>query len=102
MTATHQMATDDKSTAAKLTCPQCGSRLEILETTSGGRSVGVSVLGMSVELSAKALERFQGPDDGPEIICPACSHPIDPSAPYRRLPPLPLSPNGRRGRPDRS
>ena len=31
----------------------------------------------------KALERFMAPDSGPDLICPACNHKIDPAAPYR-------------------
>jgi DNA-directed RNA polymerase subunit RPC12/RpoP len=64
---------------AKLTCPQCRSRLTILETHSGGRIVSVAVLGLSVERSAKAFESFMAPGGGPDIQCPACESWIDPS-----------------------
>ena len=65
----------------RVTCPRCRSRLEIFETPSGGRTVSVAGLGATVE--PKALERFMAPDQGPDIICPACNLQIDPAAPYR-------------------
>jgi DNA-directed RNA polymerase subunit RPC12/RpoP len=72
---------DDRNASGRVTCPRCRSRLEIFETPSGGRTVSVSGLGTSVE--PKALERFMAPDEGPEVICPACSLRLDPAAPYR-------------------
>jgi hypothetical protein len=65
----------------KVRCPNCQSRLDVLETPSGGRIVSVAYLGPSVEMNAHALERFVGPDGGRELQCPACSKPFDPSAP---------------------
>jgi hypothetical protein len=73
---------------AKLQCPRCHTRLEVFETTSGGRTVSVTTLGATVERSALALETFQAPDDGPRINCPACSQVFDPSSFYRAIPPL--------------
>lgn len=70
---------DTSLPAAKLTCPQCRSRLTILETNSGGRIISVVILGLSVERSAKALESFVAPGTGPDIQCPACESWIDPS-----------------------
>lgn len=64
---------------AKLTCPQCRSRLTILETSSGGRIVSVAILGASVEQTAKAFESFMPPGSRPDIRCPACESWIDPS-----------------------
>ena len=66
---------------AKVRCPQCESRLDILETPSGGRIVSVSLLGPAVDSTAQAVEAFQGPDDRPEIVCPACMMKFDPSEP---------------------
>jgi hypothetical protein len=62
----------------------------VFETPSGGRTVSVVVLSDRVE--SRALERFMAPDQGPEIICPACNNRIDPAAPYRALPPQGPSP----------
>jgi len=73
----------DDFTVSKLACPRCRSRLDVIETSSGGRTVSVTGLGASVEQHALALQRFQGPGAGPDIICPACEYRIDPSAPYR-------------------
>jgi len=73
---------------AKLTCPKCRSRLDIIETPSGGRTVSVSLLGDAVEHNAAALELFQPPDAGPRIVCPACRMSFDPSEPHRSIPPL--------------
>jgi hypothetical protein len=72
----------------KLQCPRCNSRLDVIETPSGGRAVSVSLLGPSVENDAVALELFQAPDAGPRITCPACSMSFDPSEPHRSIPPL--------------
>ena len=65
----------------RVTCPKCRSRLEIFETPSGGRTV--SVLGLGTTIEPKALEHFMGPDEGPDIICPACDLQLDPASPYR-------------------
>jgi hypothetical protein len=73
---------------AKVQCPRCHTRLDVFETTSGGRTVSVTILGASVEHGAAALETFQSPDEGPRITCPACSQAFDPSGPYRPIPPL--------------
>jgi DNA-directed RNA polymerase subunit RPC12/RpoP len=73
----------DLGVEARLTCPTCQSRIAIIETASGGKTVSIVGLGASVETSAKALERFIAPDGGADIICPACDHHIDPSAQYR-------------------
>jgi uncharacterized protein YbaR (Trm112 family) len=67
--------------SGRVTCPRCRSRLEIFETPSGGRTVSVAGIGSSLE--PKALERFLGPDEGPDIICPACNLQLDPASPYR-------------------
>jgi hypothetical protein len=72
----------------KLQCPRCRSRLDLIETPSGGRTVSVSLLGLSVEDDAVALELFQPPDAGPKITCPACTMSFDPSEPHRSIPPL--------------
>jgi len=72
---------------AKVQCPHCQSRLDVMETSSGARTISVVVLGPSVEHSAVALEMFEPPDSGPSITCPACSHAFDPSGP-RPIPPL--------------
>jgi DNA-directed RNA polymerase subunit RPC12/RpoP len=66
---------------AKVRCPNCQSRLDVLETPSGGRIVSVAYLGASVEMNAHALERFVPPDGGREVQCPACSKYFDPSGP---------------------
>ena len=71
--------------AGRLTCPKCRSRLEVFETSSGGRTVSVLAFGLAVETHAKALERFIPPDVGPDITCPACDVRIDPAAPLTRL-----------------
>jgi predicted nucleic acid-binding Zn ribbon protein len=72
---------------AKLRCRKCHSRLDVMETASGARTISVTFLGPSVEQSAQALEVFQGPDAGPELLCPACGATIDPSEPYARFRP---------------
>ena len=51
------------------------SRLEVLETSSGGRTVAVAFLRVTVETTAAALEVFIPPDGGAEIRCPACNCP---------------------------
>lgn len=71
---------------AKLVCPKCRSRLEVLETVSGGRTVSVMGLGDAVSSAAKALELFIAPDAGPDIRCPACEHRFSPASPYRGVP----------------
>jgi len=73
---------------AKVQCPRCRTRLDVIETQSGGRTIAVGILGPSVEHSAEALETFQGADAGPQIVCPACRYRFDPSGPYRAIPPL--------------
>jgi DNA-directed RNA polymerase subunit RPC12/RpoP len=77
------MSSDDDFVVSKLSCPRCRSRLDVLERASGGRTVSVTGLGAAVEHHALALERFQGPGAGPEIVCPACEYHIDPAAPFR-------------------
>jgi hypothetical protein len=54
---------------ARVRCPECGSRLEVIETPSGARSVSVVVLGSAVESTAHALERFMSHDAGPLLVC---------------------------------
>jgi len=66
---------------AKLRCQHCGSRLDVFDTPSGGRTISVTGLGASVEHSAKALERFQITTD--KLLCPACLCEVDVGAPYR-------------------
>jgi DNA-directed RNA polymerase subunit RPC12/RpoP len=82
------MESDAGQPIAKVQCPRCGTRLDVLETQSGGRIIAVGILGPSVEHSAAALETFQRADAGPHIVCPACRHQFDPSGPYRAIPPL--------------
>ena len=72
--------------AIRLICPKCRSRLEVLETASGGRTVDVIGLGDSVSHNARALQIFLLPDDGPDVRCPACDERFDPSSPYRAAP----------------
>jgi hypothetical protein len=55
-----------------VTCRRCGSRLEVFETQSGAKTISVVGLGQAVESSAKTLQRFQPPEAGPQIHCPAC------------------------------
>ena len=76
-----RQASTGQNASGRVTCPRCRSRLEIFETPSGGRTVSVFGLGTSME--PKALERFMAPDEGPDVICPACSLRLDPAAPYR-------------------
>jgi uncharacterized protein YbaR (Trm112 family) len=72
---------------AKVRCPRCHSRLDVIETPSGARSVSVTSLGPTVESTAAALERFMPADAGPQIMCPACVLAFDPSGPPT-IPPL--------------
>src|SRR5688572_15655880 len=69
------------SDPVKVRCPHCQSRLDVLETPSGGRTISVGFLGASVEANAQALELFLSPIAGPEVTCPACTRTFDPSAP---------------------
>ena len=71
----------DGAPTARLRCQHCGSRLDVFDTPSGGRTVSVAGLGVSVEHSAKALERFQATTD--KLLCPACLTEVDVGAPYR-------------------
>jgi DNA-directed RNA polymerase subunit RPC12/RpoP len=73
---------------AKVQCPRCHTRLDVLETQSGGRIVAVTLLGPTVEDTAEGLETFQPADARPQIVCPACRHRFDPSGPYRAIPSL--------------
>ena len=82
MTTRKQQPVRAPAPAGRLTCPKCRSRLEVFETPSGAKTVSVLVLGALVESRAKALERFIGPESGPDIVCPACDLRIDPAAPY--------------------
>lgn len=69
--------------SVRLICPKCRSRLEVLETASGGRTVSAMGLGDAVSAQPRALEVFLGPDAGPDIRCPACDQTFDPASPYR-------------------
>ena len=73
---------------AKVRCPSCQSRLDVIETPSGARAVSVSFLGASVESTAHALEVFYPPNSGPMVCCPACDYTFDPSEPVHTIPPL--------------
>ena len=53
---------------AKLRCPKCDSWLDVRETTSGARIIGVAVLGPSVEDQAQALEAVLS-DLGLQRVC---------------------------------
>jgi DNA-directed RNA polymerase subunit RPC12/RpoP len=77
-------ATREPATPARIRCDVCHSRLDVLETPSGGRTISVVGLGASVEANPAALERF---DFGAshEIVCPACNRRIDLNAPYRAM-----------------
>ena len=66
---------------AKVRCPKCASRLEVLETPSGARTVSVVFLAPPVENTAHGLESFMAADAGPELICPACRKRFDPAEP---------------------
>lgn len=79
---------DRDRTVTVIRCPNCDSRLDVMETQSGGRIVSVIGLGHSVEQSARALELFLPPGAGPDLTCPACHGRIDTSVPHRRIPPL--------------
>ena len=67
----------------RLICPRCRSRLEVIETASGGRTVSVVGLSELASSKARALEVFTGRDGGPDITCPACNERFDPATPYR-------------------
>jgi DNA-directed RNA polymerase subunit RPC12/RpoP len=71
---------------AKLQCPRCQSRLEVFETTSGGRTVSVATLGPTVEDHPLAQETFHARDEGPRIKCPACGNVFDPAGVSRAIP----------------
>jgi DNA-directed RNA polymerase subunit RPC12/RpoP len=78
---------DKKPDAVRLRCPTCQSRLDVIETASGGRIVSVVLLGTSVEMHAHALEVFMPPNQsGLGLRCPACSTSFDPSGPRIRRP----------------
>ena len=81
------VSTSASTDPAKVRCPNCQSRLDVLETPSGGRIVSVPYLGASVEMNAQALEVFIAPDSGLDLQCPACGRRFDPSGP-RSIPPL--------------
>jgi hypothetical protein len=72
---------DSTGASARVRCPRCESRLDVLETSSGGRSVSIIWFGPTVEASARSLETFKGPGEGGDIKCPACHTDFDPSAP---------------------
>jgi DNA-directed RNA polymerase subunit RPC12/RpoP len=78
----------DDMPPAKVRCPQCGSRLEVIETPSGARTVSVVFLAAAVENTAHGLESFMAPGDGPELICPACRKRFDPAEPSSAIRPL--------------
>jgi hypothetical protein len=71
----------------RVRCPHCQSRLDVIDTASGGRTVSVFLLGPTVEVNASALELFIGPGSGLELHCPACNGSFDPSMPHT-IPPL--------------
>jgi DNA-directed RNA polymerase subunit RPC12/RpoP len=74
--------------AAKVRCPKCASRLEVMETPSGARTVSVVFLAPAVENTAQGLESFMAADAGPELICPACRKRFDPAEPSSAIRPL--------------
>ena len=78
-----QQDTTEAAPAARVTCPECLCRLDVSETSSGGRYLYVVSIHPAIE--PKALERFVGPNEGPDLSCPACGKTFDPSGPYRRL-----------------
>jgi ribosomal protein S27E len=69
-------------TITRVRCDHCNSRLDIIETQSGGRSISVAGLGPSVEAHPLALERFDF-GSSREITCPACNRTVNPMAPNR-------------------
>jgi uncharacterized protein YbaR (Trm112 family) len=73
---------------AKVRCPQCASRLEVIETPSGARTVSVVFLAAAVENTAHGLESFMAPGAGPELMCPACRKRFDPAEPSSAIRPL--------------
>jgi len=73
---------------SKVRCPQCASRLEVIETPSGARTVSVVYLAPAVENTAHGLESFMAADAGPELICPACRKRFDPAEPSSAIRPL--------------
>jgi uncharacterized Zn finger protein (UPF0148 family) len=79
--AKSQDSNTELTPSGRVTCPSCGSRLDVFETRSGARTVSVAV--MSTIAEPKALERFLPPESGPELSCPACDATVDPAAPYR-------------------
>jgi ssDNA-binding Zn-finger/Zn-ribbon topoisomerase 1 len=64
--------------APGVTCQKCQTRLEVFETSSGGRTIAVAASHNSIE--PKALERFVPPGAGPTFPCPACGSIVDPGA----------------------
>jgi hypothetical protein len=62
----------------RLTCQQCGTRLEVFETSSGGRTIAVAALHDRFE--PKALELFVPPGAGLPFPCPACGAIVDPGS----------------------
>src|SRR4051812_29813294 len=85
--AAKRVAAEHPAEPARVRCPHCQSRLDVIETPSGGRTVSVFLLGASVEMDASALELFIPPDGGSELRCPACNRHFDPAAPHT-IPPL--------------
>jgi hypothetical protein len=81
MTPPKPRISPDEPPVGRITCPQCRSRLDVAETSSGGRTVSVAVVAVLAE--PQALELFTPPASGPHITCPSCSQNIDPAAPYR-------------------
>ena len=78
-----QADTAEAGAGARVTCPECLCRLDVSETSSGGRYLYVVSIHPAIE--PKALERFVGPNEGPDLSCPACGRTFNPSGPYRRL-----------------
>jgi DNA-directed RNA polymerase subunit RPC12/RpoP len=71
-------------TTVALTCPSCESRLQVIETHSGGRSVSVVWFGALTESCPDGVERFEFAANR-DIVCPACNFSVDSSATYRRF-----------------
>jgi hypothetical protein len=71
---------------ARVICPHCDSRLDVTETSSGGRIVSIVGFGDSVERTAKSLETFDAPGTSGDITCPACHRRVDPSITSRLRP----------------